>query len=261
MSRSLAHRKSWVGVALVASGIIALIGLASWAGPSGTGDVAPSATGAPSVVAPSGATPIRIGAVFPTPATPPALAGPGAGRRPDRGGPGERRRRHRRPTDRARRARPRARATMRRRSWRRFAAEGVQVVIGAYSSDLSIAASAAADRAGLVYWEAGAVADRLTGRGLPIVFRVGASGSEPRRELGRVRGDRAGARASAGRRRHAAGRDRRRRRRLCAARSPTPPSRPRPRPGMPVVAADRLQPDHSRTGRGSWPSSRRPART
>ena len=54
---------------------------------------------------------------------------------------------------------------------------GTQIVIGAYSSDLSIAASDAADRAGLVYWEAGAVADRLTGRGLPMVFRVGASGS------------------------------------------------------------------------------------
>jgi branched-chain amino acid transport system substrate-binding protein len=56
-------------------------------------------------------------------------------------------------------------------------ASGVQLVIGAYSSDLSIAASEAADRAGLLYWEAGAVADRLTGRGLPLVFRVGASGS------------------------------------------------------------------------------------
>ena len=54
---------------------------------------------------------------------------------------------------------------------------GAQVVIGAYGSDLSIAASQAADAAGLVYWEAGAVADRLTGRGLPMVFRVGASGS------------------------------------------------------------------------------------
>jgi ABC-type branched-subunit amino acid transport system substrate-binding protein len=54
---------------------------------------------------------------------------------------------------------------------------GVQVVIGAYSSDLSIAASEAASRAGLVYWEAGAVADQLTGQGLPTVFRVGASGA------------------------------------------------------------------------------------
>ena len=56
-------------------------------------------------------------------------------------------------------------------------ADGVTTVIGAYSSDLSIPASAAADADGLVYWEAGAVADRLTGRGLPLVFRVGASGS------------------------------------------------------------------------------------
>jgi len=56
-------------------------------------------------------------------------------------------------------------------------AQGIEIVIGAYSSDLSIAASEAADDEGLVYWEAGAVADRLTGRGLPMVFRVGASGA------------------------------------------------------------------------------------
>jgi branched-chain amino acid transport system substrate-binding protein len=54
-------------------------------------------------------------------------------------------------------------------------ADGVTVVVGAYSSELSIPAAAAADKAGLVYWEAGAVADQLTGRGLPLVFRVGAS--------------------------------------------------------------------------------------
>jgi branched-chain amino acid transport system substrate-binding protein len=54
-------------------------------------------------------------------------------------------------------------------------ADGVAVVVGAYSSELSIPAAAAADRAGLVYWEAGAVADQLTGQGLPLVFRVGAS--------------------------------------------------------------------------------------
>jgi ABC-type branched-subunit amino acid transport system substrate-binding protein len=51
------------------------------------------------------------------------------------------------------------------------------IVLGAYSSALSIPASAAAYEDGLTYWEAGAVADRLTGRGLPGVFRVGASGS------------------------------------------------------------------------------------
>jgi branched-chain amino acid transport system substrate-binding protein len=56
-------------------------------------------------------------------------------------------------------------------------ARGVTTVIGAYSSALSIAASQAAAETGLVYWEAGAVADRLTGRGLPGVFRVGASGA------------------------------------------------------------------------------------
>ena len=56
-------------------------------------------------------------------------------------------------------------------------ASGVELVIGAYDSSLSIAASEAADAAGLLYWEAGAVADQLTGRGLPRVFRVGASGA------------------------------------------------------------------------------------
>jgi branched-chain amino acid transport system substrate-binding protein len=54
---------------------------------------------------------------------------------------------------------------------------GAVAIVGAYSSDLSVAASEAADAAGLVYWEAGAVADRLTARGLPRVFRVGASGA------------------------------------------------------------------------------------
>jgi len=56
-------------------------------------------------------------------------------------------------------------------------AGGAAVVVGGYSSDLSVAASTAAADAGLVYWESGAVADRLTGRGLPLVFRVGASGA------------------------------------------------------------------------------------
>jgi branched-chain amino acid transport system substrate-binding protein len=56
-------------------------------------------------------------------------------------------------------------------------ADGTSVVLGAFSSDLSVPASAAANAAGLVYWETGAVADRLTGRGLPLVFRVGASGT------------------------------------------------------------------------------------
>jgi branched-chain amino acid transport system substrate-binding protein len=56
-------------------------------------------------------------------------------------------------------------------------AQGIQSIVGAYSSSLSMPVSAAAQAAGLLYWEAGAVADQLTGRGYPLVFRVGAAGS------------------------------------------------------------------------------------
>ena len=56
-------------------------------------------------------------------------------------------------------------------------AQGVKAILGAYSSSLSMPVSDAAQAAGLLYWEAGAVADQLTGRGYPLVFRVGASGS------------------------------------------------------------------------------------
>ena len=55
-------------------------------------------------------------------------------------------------------------------------AQGVKVIMGAYSSSLSMPVSAAAQTNGLLYWEAGAVADQLTGRGYPLVFRVGATG-------------------------------------------------------------------------------------
>src|SRR5947209_10924219 len=54
--------------------------------------------------------------------------------------------------------------------------EGVHIILGAYSSSLSIPVSAQAQSRGLLYWEAGAVADQLTGRGYPLVFRVGATG-------------------------------------------------------------------------------------
>lgn len=54
---------------------------------------------------------------------------------------------------------------------------GVTSVIGAYSSSLSMPISAAAQADGLLYWEAGSVADQLTGRGDPLVFRIGATGS------------------------------------------------------------------------------------
>jgi len=52
------------------------------------------------------------------------------------------------------------------------------VVLGAYSTQLSIPAAAATSHLGRVYWEAGAVADQLTGMGSPWVFRVGATGSD-----------------------------------------------------------------------------------
>ena len=55
--------------------------------------------------------------------------------------------------------------------------QGAQSILGAYSSGLSMSVSAAAQARGLLYWEAGAVADQLTGRGYPLVFRVGATGS------------------------------------------------------------------------------------
>lgn len=54
---------------------------------------------------------------------------------------------------------------------------GVPIVMGAYSSLLSIPVATAAARAGLVYWETGALADHLTGHTSPLVFRVGASGA------------------------------------------------------------------------------------
>jgi branched-chain amino acid transport system substrate-binding protein len=60
---------------------------------------------------------------------------------------------------------------------RELKAQGVSSVLGAYSSTLSMSVSAATQSQGLLYWEAGAVADQLTGRGYPLVFRVGATGT------------------------------------------------------------------------------------
>src|SRR3989475_6595572 len=56
-------------------------------------------------------------------------------------------------------------------------AQGVHSILGSYSSSLSMPVSAAAQSRGLLYWESGAVADQLTGRGYPLVFRVGATGT------------------------------------------------------------------------------------
>lgn len=60
----------------------------------------------------------------------------------------------------------------------RLAASGVPLVIGGFSSDISIPAARRAQQDGVVYWEGGAVADQVTGQGLPLVFRVGASGAD-----------------------------------------------------------------------------------
>lgn len=61
---------------------------------------------------------------------------------------------------------------------RSLRSDGVPAVIGAYSSQLSIPTAAAVSRAGMVYWETGAVADQVTGGGSPLVFRVGADGAD-----------------------------------------------------------------------------------
>jgi branched-chain amino acid transport system substrate-binding protein len=59
----------------------------------------------------------------------------------------------------------------------RLQAAGAPVVLGTYASWLSIPASEAVAREHLLYWETGAVADRLTRDAGPLVFRVGAAGS------------------------------------------------------------------------------------
>lgn len=55
--------------------------------------------------------------------------------------------------------------------------DGAVAVVGGFSSGLSVPAAAATSADGLVYWEAGAVADQVTGQGRPRVFRVGATGA------------------------------------------------------------------------------------
>lgn len=49
--------------------------------------------------------------------------------------------------------------------------EGLKVILGTYASDLSLAASAAAARSGALYWEANAISDELTSRGLNNFFQ------------------------------------------------------------------------------------------
>ncbi len=63
------------------------------------------------------------------------------------------------------------------RSAHRLARSGVSAIIGSYGSTLSLAASEAAHREGVLYWETGAVADLVTSRRYPEVFRTGPSGA------------------------------------------------------------------------------------
>jgi len=58
-----------------------------------------------------------------------------------------------------------------------LARRGRPVMLGTYSSTISLAASEAAHRNGVVYWETGAVADLVTSRGYAEVFRMGPSGA------------------------------------------------------------------------------------
>lgn len=52
----------------------------------------------------------------------------------------------------------------------------VPVILGSYSSVISVAASAEANRLHTVWWETGAVADAVTARRLPYIFRTVAYG-------------------------------------------------------------------------------------
>jgi branched-chain amino acid transport system substrate-binding protein len=64
--------------------------------------------------------------------------------------------------------------------WReahRLVKDGVPVIIGSYGSTLALAGSEVAHRNKVVWWETGAVADLVTSRGYPEVFRTGPSGA------------------------------------------------------------------------------------
>ena len=56
--------------------------------------------------------------------------------------------------------------------------EKVSVILGSFSSSISLAASAKADQYNVVYWELGAVGDQVTERGLKHVFRTCPTGSD-----------------------------------------------------------------------------------
>jgi len=57
--------------------------------------------------------------------------------------------------------------------------EKVQLIIGTYASAVSFPASAVAEKSGVVYWETGAVADKITKRGFKFLFRCLPNVSDP----------------------------------------------------------------------------------
>src|SRR5919109_1139882 len=59
----------------------------------------------------------------------------------------------------------------------RLAKKGVPAILGTYSSTIALAGSEAAHRNKVIWWETGAVADLVTSRGYPEVFRLGPSGA------------------------------------------------------------------------------------
>ncbi|MFX0545945.1 ABC transporter substrate-binding protein [Roseovarius sp. S1116L3] len=61
--------------------------------------------------------------------------------------------------------------------------EGVKAIFGTYSSSRSIAASQVAELSGIPYFELGAVADEVTGRGLNYLFRVNPTAEDMARTI------------------------------------------------------------------------------
>jgi branched-chain amino acid transport system substrate-binding protein len=56
--------------------------------------------------------------------------------------------------------------------------EGVDIIVGSYSSGLALAATAVAERNQKIYWEIGGVADEITKRGFKYTFRTVPNGGQ-----------------------------------------------------------------------------------
>lgn len=56
--------------------------------------------------------------------------------------------------------------------------DNIQLIIGSYSSAISMAASEVAERNGVIYWELGAISDPITDRGYKYVFRTNPTSSQ-----------------------------------------------------------------------------------